>query len=141
MGAEGKYEVSNLGRVRSLTREYTRADGQRQVNIGRMLRPGWSRKHYPTVVIGRGNTRTVHSLVAEAFLGPRPAGMEVRHINGNYGDARAANLKYGTRTENILDAVAAGTWASEKRKAAWATSAKKAWATRYARYGPTGRPC
>jgi len=43
----------------------------------------------------------VHSLVAEAFLGPRPAGYDIMHLNGDRKDNRAANLRYGTRKENL----------------------------------------
>jgi hypothetical protein len=82
-----------------------------------MLRPGIASSGYPTVALGRGRTRTVHSLVAEAFIGPRPHGMEVRHINGVRTDPRRVNLCYGTRSENILDAVAHGTWNSTQRLA------------------------
>jgi hypothetical protein len=46
---------------------------------------------------------------------PVTAGQEVRHKNGDRKDARAANLQYGTRTANILDAVAHGTWMSPAR--------------------------
>jgi hypothetical protein len=37
----------------------------------------------------------VHRLVAEAFLGPRPAGKETMHLNGDRTDNRVANLAYG----------------------------------------------
>lgn len=86
-GFEGQYEVSNHGRVKS-------------VLLGGLLRPGLASNGYYTVALRRMNTRTVHSLVAEAFLGPRPAGCEVLHLNGDRTDSRAVNLKYGTRSEN-----------------------------------------
>lgn len=104
------YEVSNLGRVRSLEMEkwggpvagfYTQA--------GRILRPGIASTGYPTVALGRGNTRTVHSLVSDAFLGPLPHGMEVRHDNGIRSDPRLSNLLHGTRSQNIADAYRHGT--------------------------------
>lgn len=49
--------------------------------------------------------RTVHSLVLEAFVGPRPEGHEVCHKNGNRLDNRLENLTYGTRSENGFDSV------------------------------------
>lgn len=52
---------------------------------------------------GVGICRTVHSLVAEAFLGPRPEGLEVRHIDGVRSNCSAANLAYGTKRENAAD--------------------------------------
>lgn len=50
----------------------------------------------------------VHQLVALTFLGPRPKGQEVRHLDGNPLNNRADNLAYGTRTENIYDVMRIG---------------------------------
>lgn len=47
--------------------------------------------------------RTVHSLVAEAFHGPRPRGLEVKHLDGVRSNCAAANLAYGTKAENAAD--------------------------------------
>ena len=47
--------------------------------------------------------RYVHQLVAEAFLGKRPNGCEVRHLNNDPADNRVENLDWGTRSENVLD--------------------------------------
>ena len=57
---------------------------------------------------GRYHARKVHRLVAEAFLGPRPAGMDIRHGSTDRTDNRAANLSYGTRAENEADKVRDG---------------------------------
>lgn len=125
VGHEGCYEVSDLGQVRSLDREWRQKTRYGSFythrKAGILLRPGAGSHKYPTVVLGRGNTRTVHSLVAEAFIGPRPIGQEVRHKNGNRADPRAENLCYGTRLDNINDARAHGTWMSPKRTA-WGKS-------------------
>ncbi len=51
----------------------------------------------------------VHHMVAAAFLGPRPDGTEVRHLNGKPADNRPMNLAWGTRSENQLDSVRHGT--------------------------------
>lgn len=75
----------------------------------KFLRPGIASNGYPTVALGRGNTRTVHSLVAEAFIGPCPPGQEVRHDNGDRKNPHLSNLLYGTRAQNIADAIAHGT--------------------------------
>ena len=48
-----------------------------------------------------GKTRTVHSLVAETFLGERPEGYDIDHINGDKTDNKAENLRYVTHTENM----------------------------------------
>lgn len=115
VGFEGRYEVSDQGRVRSLDRVVlvggSRWGGKayEAFRKGRMLRPGPGSHCYPTVVLGRdGGTRTVHSLVASAFLGSCPAGMEVMHRHPDRNDPRLDNLRYGTRTENNLQASADG---------------------------------
>lgn len=51
----------------------------------------------------------IHDIVAFFHLGPKPSGMHVRHLNGNYLDNSPSNLRYGTRSENMRDAVAHGT--------------------------------
>lgn len=93
VGFEGRYEVSDHGRVRSFQR------GAK----GRLLRPGKMGSGHLSVALGRGNSRTVHSLVMLAFIGMPPAGNEVRHLNGKPADNRLSNLKYGTRAENTQD--------------------------------------
>lgn len=50
----------------------------------------------------------VHRLILEAFVGPRPEGMECRHLNGNSFDNRIDNLKWGTPAENTEDKKAHG---------------------------------
>lgn len=57
----------------------------------------------------RRTTKRIHCLVLEAFVGPRPAGMECRHLNGNSSDNRLENLRWGTRVENQQDSVKHGT--------------------------------
>lgn len=101
-----KYHISNLGNVKSFARS----------KEGRLLKPGLASNGYYTVALGRNNTRTIHSLIAEAFIGPKPENQEVMHIDGNRQNSVLSNLKYGTRTENILDAMEQGTWFSEARK-------------------------
>jgi hypothetical protein len=44
-----------------------------------------------------------------AFQGPCPNGLEVRHLDGNRTNPKLNNLKYGTRIENMQDAILHGT--------------------------------
>lgn len=109
-GYEGKYQASSLGRIRSLDRRVPCAHGATRTMKGRVLRPaGQKRDPHLFVVLGhKAHGSPVHSLVAAAFLGPRPAGQEVRHLDGNPQNNRVDNLAYGTRTENILDVMRIG---------------------------------
>lgn len=54
-------------------------------------------------------TRLVHQVVAEAFHGPRPAGLETRHLDGDLLNNRSENLAYGTHGDNVADSVLHGT--------------------------------
>lgn len=103
-GYEGLYEVSNEGRVRSMKR---RGTSGKVLAHKRAQRGG-----YLTVSLLRHceqTTRPVHSLVLEAFVGPRPAGAEIRHLDGDPTNARLGNLAYGTHSENARDKRAHGT--------------------------------
>ena len=111
-GYEGRYEVSDQGRVRSLDNYVAcgfEGKGQRLVK-GCILKPGGNAKTgHVTVAIGKGNSKPVHQLVMLAFVGPPPAGHEVLHQNHVADDNRLSNLKYGTRSENLKMDYAAGT--------------------------------
>jgi hypothetical protein len=91
-GYAGQYEVSNLGRVRSLL-------VWRGVTPPRLLHAATNGAGYAVVHLG-GGTQYVHSLVAEAFLGPRPVGHEVRHLDGSRTHNVLTNLAYGTSSRN-----------------------------------------
>lgn len=104
------YEVSDIGRVRSKMRVITVNGAQQKTRTvsERILRAGIASHGYPMVALGRGNSRTVHSLVAEAFLGPCPEGMEVLHADDNRQNPSLHNLSYGTRSRNLSEAWARG---------------------------------
>ena len=59
--------------------------------------------------MGKVKRKCVHSLVLEAFVGPREKGKCVRHIDGNKDNNNLDNLKYGTYQENAFDRIAHGT--------------------------------
>ena len=108
-GYEGRYQASTAGRIRSLDREligrnhYTGKPFVRTMH-GRVLRPGPSRTGHLSVVLGHGaHGSQVHQLVALTFIGPCPEGKEVLHNDGDPKNNSIDNLRYGTRTENILD--------------------------------------
>lgn len=106
------YRVSSRGRVKSVGRVLP--DG-RQLG-GRILKPAFTDRGYLKVVI-RENDHSVnlpiHRLVVTAFYGPIPAGMEVRHLNGDRRDNRVENLRPGTKAENTQDSLKHGTKAKK----------------------------
>ena len=111
-GYEGYYEVSNLGRVRSLKRTITNAYGVKVKIRPRILRqtlsgPGKKRKkkdRYKSVGLhkdGVGRTFKVHRLVAEAFI-PNPDNLpEIDHIDANKKNNRVDNLRWCTHQQNM----------------------------------------
>ena len=119
VGYEGFYEVSDLGRIRSLPRLTVWRNGRKRHYPGKILNPyisprdGYART--PLSVQGvRSSPLLVHCLIAEAFLGPCPEGQEVRHLDGDPANNVLTNLKYGTHGENERDKVRHGThhWAN-----------------------------
>lgn len=110
-GYEGFYAVSNLGRVKSLARLVERGSNGSYMCRERILKAA-SVKGYPAVVLNKGGKSwsvRVHILVMRAFVGPCPEGQEILHKHGDKSDARLENLRYGTRRENMADAVLHGT--------------------------------
>lgn len=123
-GWEDLYEVSDLGSVRSLDRIVYGPNGTtrtfaNRVFKGRKLNPTIDPLGYPYVMLsessrGRdtqeGRKRVgVHTLVMLAFVGPRPDGMWIRHLDGNSSDPRLSNLSYGTPADNNDDTLRHGT--------------------------------
>lgn len=111
VGWMGFYEVSDLARVRSVDRVILTKSGPRHYR-GRVLKPGKDRKGYLQVFLQRpGESRmlSVHQVVAAAFIGPRPPGMETRHLDGNKLNCHPGNLAYGTGAENMQDQARHGT--------------------------------
>ncbi len=105
------YEVSSLGRVR-------RATASRGTRKGMLIRAQQMKNGYLIVHLRHGHvelTKTVHRLVAEAFIGPVPAGLDVCHKDGTRTNNEAANLRFDTRTGNMADAVLHGTVARGER--------------------------
>jgi hypothetical protein len=98
VGAEGSYEVSSLGRVRSVPRQAGKRYISSTVLATRAGKSGYRRVNMS--VGGEHRTRMVHQLVAEAFHGTCPAGMVVDHIDRDKFNNRADNLRYLPFLEN-----------------------------------------
>ena len=115
VGYEGLYQVSSLGRVKSLARSYhaPRKGTMALIPIPeRMLSRVVGKVGYFTVGLSRlGKTKTVyvHQLVCEAWHGPRPTGHDVAHSDGDKLNCAPQNLRWATRRENLLDKARHGT--------------------------------
>src|SRR5215471_14696315 len=97
---EDIYEASSIGRIRNHTSGHVlapalRYDGYLQVRLCRR---------------GTGKSCLVHPLILTAFAGRRPPGMEVLHGNGRKADNRLSNLRFGTHSENMREALTHGVW-------------------------------
>lgn len=118
-GWEGFYEASETGLIRSVPRWIFQGNrwGQ-QMRCWRnmvVLRQTANSRGYLGVTLqgnGRRITAAVHQLVALAFLGPCPEGMEVCHNDGDQTDNRVEKLRYDTPSENVRDALRHGTFSA-----------------------------
>lgn len=104
VGYEGLYEVSNLGRVKSLAREvYRRKMGIKKVKEC-ILKPKLCDRGYYSVALCRqgykNKTAMVHKLVARAFIPNIENKPIIDHINGIKTDNRVDNLRWCTHIEN-----------------------------------------
>lgn len=99
-GFEGRYEVSDLGRVRSLM-----MNGKRRELI---LAPRPTKRGYLRVTLGRRRDVYIHRLVAAAFIGCCPEDHAVNHKDADKTNNAASNLEYVTPKTNSQHAVAMG---------------------------------
>lgn len=77
------------------------------------ISPTTNKKGYKCITIrfnGILISTTVHKLVMDAFQGPIPVGMEIRHLDNNPSNNNFSNLLYGTSLENAGDRKRAGTY-------------------------------
>lgn len=98
-GAEGFYAISNLGRVKNITR-------------GNILSPVLNSKGYHVIQLGKGVFKkkilSVHRLVAKAFCDGFKEELFVNHINGIKTHNTALNLEWCTPKENAIHAANTG---------------------------------
>lgn len=87
---------------------YVSDQGRMIGRTGRILNPSGRYLHVKKSTLPRCNIY-VHEAVAAAFIGPRPDGQYVRHLDGDRTNNRLSNIAYGTPAENISDAREHGT--------------------------------
>ena len=110
-GWQGFYQVSDHGRVRGVHRVVIRTDGQRRTERTKIMAGAVNRSGYSYVRLTRNAnsvSRLVHTLVAQAFLGPCPSGLEVCHNDGDPSNNTVENLRYDTHSANMRDMVMQG---------------------------------
>jgi hypothetical protein len=104
-GYEGKYQVSNLGRVKSLSKKLSCVRNGKtafRVTKEKIMKPYIPKNGYARMDLGGRNTNLVHRLVAKAFI-PNPENKPcVNHIDGNPSNNNLHNLEWCTYSENEL---------------------------------------
>ena len=113
-GYERLYQVSDLGRVRSLDREVKDSRWGSRRHKGRVLRPSPDTKGYLMVGLsknGKTKTQKIHQLVAISFLNHKPCGQKqvVDHIDNNPQNNILDNLQLITQRENASKDKTGGT--------------------------------
>ena len=106
-GYFGKYEISNTGQVKSLSRSaYSTSKRGNRVELKlkeKILKLQHNKGGYRSITLsnnGKVKTHMVHTLVATAFIGKNENKLEVNHIDGNKENNRVENLEYVTGSEN-----------------------------------------
>lgn len=106
-GYEGIYQVSDLGRVKSLDRIIERKNGNgsffKKGQIQKLQDNGNGYKYKQLKHNGKSNNFYIHKLVMETFVGQRPNEMVICHKDGDKSNNRLDNLRYDTATENNID--------------------------------------
>lgn len=106
-GFEGKYQVSNLGRVKSLARIRWKRGFAYQYPE-RILKPIYNPNGYAKVSLhyeGRATQVSIHRLVADVFIPNPEEKAQVNHKNGDRADNRAENLEWMTPLENTRHSI------------------------------------
>ena len=131
LGYEGKYQVSNLGNVRSVDRIFVNACGVIVSRKGTILKPRLNRDGYLRVTMhkkGKIKAEVIHRCVAVAFIPNNKNLPQVNHKDGNKRNNNVYNLEWCTPLENMHHAKRKGLrnnaleYVKSKRKAVIATN-------------------
>lgn len=98
------YQISNLGRVRSIDRYITGKDGKKKLYKGRYKKPTIGKRGYYVINLWKNNKQVqcyIHQLIGQTFI-PNPENKtEIDHINRITTDNRIENLRWVTHKENM----------------------------------------
>lgn len=105
-GFDGEYQVSDMGRVKSLDRWVKCKSGESRFYKGKTLKS--TSDEYGRVSVGlskKGKRKQyrIHCLVMLAFVGERPKGYSICHKDGDASNNTLSNLRYDTQSENSID--------------------------------------
>ena len=101
-GYEELYQVSNMGRIRSLDRYVRYSNGNVHYIDGQLIKPVMKRGYCAVNLYKDGiKQHYVHRIVWKTFMGKIPKGMQVNHINENPLDNRLENLNLMSPKDNI----------------------------------------
>lgn len=102
---EGIYQVSNLGRIKSLDRYVKRGKSGffKEGQIQKLQNNGNGYLYKQLKHEGRHRNFYIHRLVLMVFIGERPDGMVICHKDGDTTNNNLNNLRYDTPLENNID--------------------------------------
>lgn len=105
VGFSGLYKVSNLGRIKSVDKKVNN-NGGLQHREERILKTRLNRHGYLQVVLSKNKsyTKTIHRMVAEAFIPNIKNKPQINHIDGDKTNNCVSNLEWATRQENMQHA-------------------------------------
>ena len=120
IGYDNVYQISNLGRVRSLNRTDVDCHGRMQKRKGKLIKPTENSNGYLRVYLayrGKKEKRFIHRMVAEAFVPNSDPDINdiVNHMDCNPKNNKYDNLEWTTRKGNIQYAVLKGRMKRNKK--------------------------
>lgn len=107
-GYEGIYQVSNIGRIRSLDRINIYKNGTKRFEKGKVKALVKNKLGYVQIILNKENkksSRRVHRLVAQAFIENPNKYEEINHIDGNKLNNNVTNLEWCNRKQNVRHAI------------------------------------
>lgn len=102
-GISGRKVAKIIGTSQTVISRISR--GTSYIDSTRILSPALRRDGYLFVTLAVDNKhshKTIHSMVAAAFIGPRPQGLHINHKDGNKRNNCIGNLEYATNRGNSL---------------------------------------